>query len=59
MKNVCLLVITTCDVRVSKDVVLDEITSWYFEVKDTNGVDVNETMVTRALSHFCVLILVV
>ena len=36
---------STRDVRVSKDVVFDEMASWYFEVKDNSGDDVKKTMV--------------
>ena len=35
---------STRDVRVSRDVVFDEMASWYSEVKDNNGADVNETV---------------
>ena len=38
---------STHDVRVSRDVVFDEMASWYSEVKDNTGVDVNEIVVTR------------
>ena len=38
---------STHDVRVSRDVVFDEMASWYSEVKDNIGVDVNESVVTR------------
>ena len=38
--------------RVSRDVVFDEMASWYSEVKDnTDGDDVNETVVTRTIGQ--------
>ncbi len=33
--------------RVSKDVVFDEMSSWYADVKDTIGVDVDEHVVAK------------
>ena len=42
---------STRDVRVSRDVVFDEMASWYSEVKDNTGVDVNETVVTRTIGQ--------
>ena len=38
---------STRDVRVSRDVVFDEMATWYSEVKDNNAADVNETVVTH------------
>ena len=37
--------------RVSRDVVFDEMASWYSEVKDNNGADVNEIVVTHTTSQ--------
>lgn len=36
---------TTHDVRVSRDVVFDELQSWYFEVQDSTKIDVKEFVV--------------
>ena len=36
---------STRDVNVSRDVVFDEMASWYLEVKDKSGTDVNENVV--------------
>ncbi len=33
--------------RVSRDVVFDEMSSWYADVKDTIGVDANEHVVAK------------
>jgi hypothetical protein len=33
--------------RVSRDVVFDEMSSWYADVKDTIGVDVDEHVVAK------------
>ena len=44
---------TTRDVRVSRDVVFDEMTSLYYEVTDNSGIDVNETKVLGNTSQKC------
>ena len=36
--------LSTCELRVSKDVIFDEIASWYNDEKMSIGVDVKETV---------------
>ncbi|MCO5604331.1 hypothetical protein L7F22_058496 [Adiantum nelumboides] len=45
----------TRQVRVNKDVVFDEMTTWYVEVKDDIGADVNKSVVENSDAHSQVL----